>query len=426
VKNLILISLDCVRPDALGVYNPAGPDRTNWRYRLARWFRGGYSHTPNLDAIAEGGLAVEDVFTPAPFTPPAHASIFTGLYPQRHGVRLLMGQRMRADVPTIADVLRARGYQTAAVPAVFILNSETGILRGFDYVDDVEEGFWLERGGHWRDASSVIESFARFLGRRDTSRPFFAFLHFFDAHHEQNLEWTRQLSWAEAYWRRLKWMDRRAVAELLDLLDSLGLTESTGFVLTADHGESLGEHGEEGHGRTLFDSSLKVPLIYALPWLDLSETRFVRKGVSRSIDIAPTVLGLLGFERPEGMRGLDLSDALLDRAPFPKMLAYSETSPIQLYEGDVRAVSPFVGVEKASLRSERWRYIASATGERALYPIGPGGEEPRNVANSHSGLMARFEEKLEDLGTWERPAGAQTPHELDERVARRLKTMGYL
>ncbi|MGD2175470.1 MAG: hypothetical protein PVJ27_08710, partial [Candidatus Brocadiaceae bacterium] len=196
--------------------------------------------------------------------------------------------------------------------------------------------------------------------------------------------------------------------------------------LTADHGESLGEHGEDGHGATLFDSSLKVPLIYALPWLEVDGPRFIQKGVSRVIDIMPTTLSLMGLEPPSGLDGVDLSGALVGREPFPELDAYSETCPIQLYEGDVRAIKPFRGVEIASLRTAEWRYTEAASGARRLYRVPEGESSGRDEASAHPGVVERTAARLRDLGAWDVSPGTQEPIGLDEKTIARLEDLGYV
>jgi len=427
MRNVVLISVDCLREDALGIYNPRGPELAGWRYRLTRRLRGGYSHTPNLDSLACRGVVLRNVFTAAPFTPPAHASILTGRYPMGHGVRLLMGQRMRGDVTTLAGVLRHAGYATAAFPGVFVLNSETGILAGFDYVEDVTDGHYLEgRGGYWRQAIAVVDSFLKFLGRADLRRPFFAFLHFFDVHHQKEARHGRKRGYAEAYWRRLRRMDAEVIPCLLEGLRRLGVEHETALVLTADHGEALGALGENGHGKTLFDVTLKVPLVYVLPWLELPGPVFVNAGVSRTVDIMPTMLSLLGMEPVAGLDGVDLARCLLGDAPFPVLDAYSETSPVQLYQGDLRASKPFRGVEIASLRTSRWRLIETRDHRVALYAVGAEGEEPDDVRSAFPETAQQMSQRLRELGAWRVPRADARVSAVDDATLERLRGLGYL
>jgi len=420
-RNLLLISVDCLRWDAVGA-DQYGEQRG--RTGPFGAFLGRRPCMPCLEALVRRGILVSNVFTSAPFTPPAHASLLTGLYPMRHGVRLLIGQRMRTGVPTLASVLREAGYQTAAFPGVFVLNSDTGILRGADHVADVTEGVWLKRGGHWRPGRQSVKLLAEFLRRRDPHRPFFAFVHVFDAH-----ETLRKLQpgvpLRKAYRRRLRRTDRVFFRPLLRLLRRMSLEQSTCIVVTADHGEGLGET-ERSHGRTLFDATLRVPLLYVVPWLGARfKGMVVDGGISRLVDVMPTVLGLLGLRAPR-TDGVDLSRALLGEEAFPRLDAYSETSPVQLYEGDRRAVKPFQGVELATLRTDEWRLVESAAGERHLYRTGPQGEERQDVAAEHAAVAESMSRRLRELGAWDVPQeGTGEAAPVDEKTVERLRDLGY-
>ncbi len=419
MRNLILLSLDCVRADSLKAYRrPCAGGRLLRGLGLRR------SLTPQLDAIASGGTSVRGVFSVAPVTPPAHASLFTGCYPRRHGVRLPVGQRMDPGVPTLAERLAEAGYATAAFPGAFVINSSTGILRGFQFADDVTEGRWSSRGGHWRMGHLVLESFAEWLGGREGGRPFFAFLHLFDAHHEKELEWTAGLSWDAGYRERLRRLDAEVIGGLLTLLERTGLRGSTGLVVTSDHGESLGEFGEQGHGASLHDGVLNTPLLVSAPW---EPARGVAAGgVARSIDIMPTTLSLLGIEPPDGIDGVDFSAALRGKEEFPELEAYSECSPLQLFEGAPSAVTAFGGVEMASLRTARWRYVETMGGERRLFPVVRGLQRTADAAQRHPDVAESMSGRLTALGTWERPSVHGESLPVEHGTLRKLSELGYL
>ncbi len=242
--NLVLVSVDTLRADHLSSYGGAAV------------------RTPHLDRIASEGVLYENVSTVAPTTLPAHASLFTGLSPVVHGVHDNVGFYLEDRFQTLASQLKARGYDTAAFIGAFVLDSRFGLDRGFDlYDDELEEsedriasGLVVQRRG-----DRVLERALDWLGKRgEGPRPFFAFLHFYDPHtpYEPPI--------LEGYAGEVAYVDS-LVGRLRSFLDERELTERTLLVVTADHGESLGEHGEATHGLFLYQSTLRIPLLLRYP-----------------------------------------------------------------------------------------------------------------------------------------------------------------
>src|SRR5262245_31595548 len=235
--NVLLITIDTLRPDALG------------------WI-GGVNETPALDRLAAGGFRFRHAISPTPLTLPAHTSIMTALVPRRHGVRD-NGQVLGDGIPTLADTLRARGYTTAAFVSGYPLRALFGLDRGFDAYDDRlplgREG-WLERRAD--DTTAAALAWVR------TARtPWFLWVHYYDPHdpYDAHPEFPRHGPRA-AYDSEVAYTDH-AVGNLLQALEATpALT-----VLAGDHAESFGEHGEWTHGFFLYDTTVVVPLVVHWP-----------------------------------------------------------------------------------------------------------------------------------------------------------------
>jgi choline-sulfatase len=173
-ENVVIISLDCVRPEALGCYPQRFPLQIG-RSRKAR--------TPNLDSVAAEGCRFDQAITPAPYTPAAHASLLTGLYPPRHGIRALRGYRLVPDVATLAEIAHADGYRTAAFIGADALSRHYGLQRGFDLYDDVYDRQVRNADlGYRRFGDEITHKAIDWLTENVLGDPFFLFLHYFDAH----------------------------------------------------------------------------------------------------------------------------------------------------------------------------------------------------------------------------------------------------
>lgn len=321
-RNLILISLDTLRPDYLSCYGHARET------------------SPAIDALAARGVRFAQALSAAPWTLPSHATMFTGLYPSRHGVKDY-SHRLPQDSTTLAEVLGEHGFQTFAVINTWnIANPSFEIFQGFapGDVHYVKES--LPGPGATQiianTGARVAETARELLRTRDPGRPFFLFAHFYDAHTdftpepeyrrrfvspyggaldgttgqlyglreagvrlgEADLRFLRELYEAE-----IRQLDQ-VLAGLLAFVDEQGLAEDTLIVLTSDHGEEFQEHGGLLHGRTQYEELLRVPLIVAGP--GVPRGRVVEPTVGL-IDLLPTVLARLGFAPPAHLDGLDLA-----------------------------------------------------------------------------------------------------------------------
>lgn len=314
--NVLVVTFDTVRSDAIGCY---GDPR---------------ARTPRVDALAASGVRFARAIAPAPTTLPSHSTIFTGLDPLTHGVHNNGTFRLGEERTTLAELLGARGYQTAAVIGAFVLEARYGLAQGFaSYEDELQNDGAAKGAAHFveRDATTVTDRALSWLGERKGAEPFFLWTHYFDAH----MPYTAPLEYlrgerrpanaaydAEAVRREYLAEVTYADAELGRLLDALGpeVLAKTIVVFTADHGEGLGEHGEYTHSRLVYEGSLRVPLIVSNPTL-FPTAKTVSDRVVGLVDLLPSVLELLGQETPAGLDGQSLFSGTAD----PARAIYSES-----------------------------------------------------------------------------------------------------
>ncbi|HEY0556959.1 MAG TPA: sulfatase, partial [Thermoanaerobaculia bacterium] len=276
--NLVLITMDTTRADHLGA----------WGYP--------YAHTPNLDALAARGTRFVRCDTAAPITLPSHASILTGLFPPRHGVRDNGTFVLSPKVETLAERLAARGYDTAAVVSAVVLARRQGLDQGFRVYDD-DLGAGYTQGSLVSERTADATTAAALKAMAGLKAPFFLWVHYYDPHEEYRPP-TRFADAARGpsrlYDGEIAFMDEQ-IGELLKRLPA-----GTDVLAVGDHGEMLGEHGEATHGLLLYKAARRVPLLFAGP--DVPAGR-VSDCLVRTVDIAPTLLGLAGA--PVGKLGLD-------------------------------------------------------------------------------------------------------------------------
>ena len=298
--HLVLLSVDTLRADAVGAYGAEG------------------AKTPTIDALAAAGMLFEDAHTTIGKTGPAFASIFTSLYPPTHGARR-NAQRMRSDIPVLAELLGEAGYEAAAFISNWTLRADlVGLNRGFDHYDEEFNQARNAGGVTERDADDIVKATERWLRRRAddeerNGRPLFLWVHFSDPH-SPYLERggftpplpprkTRTAGWQKR-WRYQSevnyvdhWLGRLSEA----IEERLPGPRFTLFL--SDHGESMGEHSYWGHGKNVHWPNTRIPMILAGPGLPTGLEVQAPVGV---VDVLPTVLDLLGIEAPDGLEGQSL------------------------------------------------------------------------------------------------------------------------
>jgi arylsulfatase A-like enzyme/Tfp pilus assembly protein PilF len=394
--NVLLITLDTTRADHLGSYG----------YKPAK--------TPNLDRLAQEGIRFARAYCPAPLTLPSHASIMTGLYPVTHGVRN-NGHDLPSGIRTLAEILKGRGYSTAAFVSSYSVDSRFGIGRGFDVYDDTfrsESPFKTQNAE--RRAEETFAVFSRWLEDNGKNR-FFGWVHYFDPHlpYDPPSPYKEEYD-ANPYDGEIAYMDRY-VGALLEKLKEQGVLERTIVVVAGDHGEGLGDKVELGHGIFLYEETLIVPLIFHNPSI-FPRSQVIESRV-RLVDIAPTILEIIGLKNEAaGMTGQSLVGWL--RGKSRKDLdSLVET----FYPRENFGWSELVG-----LVSGRWKYIQSPRPE--LYDVKKDPGEREDLVSSSSGMAVEMKKKLEKVLLNSSAVGKSTgePAGVRPEDQERLRSLGYV
>ena len=246
IQNVVLISIDTCRADYLSCY--------------------GYLHktTPNIDAIANNSIIFENVISPVPLTLPAHASMLTGTIPPYHGIHDNFNYWLGPSNITLAETLKDNGFTTAAIISAFVMDSQFGLNQGFDIYYDrfdrqANQPEDSERPG--RKTSLLAQKWLE----QNKDQRFFLFLHYYDPHTKYEPPEPFASTFADnLYAGEIAYTDY-CIAQVIQKLKDLGLFDSTLLIITGDHGEMLGEHREQEHGYFIYQSAIKVPLIFKLP-----------------------------------------------------------------------------------------------------------------------------------------------------------------
>ncbi len=419
VPNVLLIVVDTLRADHLSCYG--------WGERTS----------PNIDRIASEGVLAERMICQAPQTLPSFCTILTGTYPPTHGVRANGRFALSPDAITAAELFREQGYRTGAILAGFPLDSRFGLDQGFESYDDEmtshrpmagmkewDDGSFLWLGNsveNFENTADVVTGKAvRWLGDGD-NRPFFLMVHYFDPHHDYAPPERFRGEFAHLYSGEVAFVDEQ-IGVLLDEIENEGIRRNTLVVITADHGECLGELGRYQHQEYLTEGALHVPFIASWPGV-LSEGLRL-KGLCRSVDILPTLCGLTGIESPERLEGVSLAGAL-ERGRTGDPSCYSETL-FGLLEGNTGRV-------RRGITSGRWRFIANERRRRGREPEKLGDElydletdpiEENNLMSSSPDERAEMKALLERF-LREHPEKKAIPLRPDRDAMKKLKALGY-
>lgn len=396
--SVLLISVDTLRADRVGAYG----------YRAAS--------TPAMDALAARGLRFEQAATVTPLTLPAHTSLLTGTFPGFHGVRDNASFYVGDELTTLAEVLRGRGYRTGGFIGAYVLDRRWGIAQGFDhYFDDFDlSRFEMAAGldAAQRPGSEVVDhALAWLTSIRD--QPFFAWVHLYDPHspyvppepYRSRFPATMQ----GAYDGEVASADAQ-IGRLIDYLRTSGDFDKTIVVVVGDHGESLGEHGEQQHGFFVYEAAMHIPLIVAGPAVPV---RSVADQV-RIVDVMPTVLDLVGASIPAAVQGTSLLP--LGRGGKLDLLAFGETWYPRYHYG---------WSELTAVRDGRYKFIAAP--RRELYDTqrDPGETEDLSAANPRT--ADALERALREMAArTSASAPAQAPRSVDPEAEERLRALGYV
>jgi choline-sulfatase len=361
---------------------------------------------PELSALAARGVTFVDAVAHAPLTVPAHASLMTGLLPPQHGVRDNAGFALPASRVTLASALRNAGFRTGAFVGAYVLARHTGLDRGFERYDDEfdRRAARITLTSLERRAAEVTDRAARWI--REGSQPFFAWVHLYDPHAPYAAPPAFANRFPDRPYDAEVAASDFAIGELLRALPS-ATRDDTLVVVTSDHGESLGEHGEREHGIFVYDATLSVPLVIAGP--GAAPGRRVAAQV-RHVDVAPTVMALVGQPWTQG-GGLNLLALMNGATEDDPRLSYAESAFGQLHFG----WSPL-----RSLRDGEWKYIEAPAPE--LYDLRQDGSERENLYANRKPLAAGM---AQHLTRYAKPEGP-TEETTDSFTAEALRSLGYV
>jgi arylsulfatase A-like enzyme len=386
-QNLVVITLDTTRPDRLGCYGNHEID------------------TPNLDRLCERGVVFSRAVATAPSTLPSHASIFTGLYPRHHGARANALYHLGNEQQTLAEVLSENGYETAAFVSAFVLDSKFGLAQGFDHYDDDVLASNTPMGFANRRGDVTTERAIQWL-EKPRSRPFFMWVHYFDAHAPYDPPAPFAGRYAQPYDDEIAFVDQQ-VGRLLTALEASGDRETL-IVVAADHGEGMGEHGEWSHALLVQESTLRIPLIlYSRTGLPAGLNVAAR--VSQ-VDMMPTMLSLLGIGLPSDLDGVDLTVS-----PNPDRPVLAETIEGRAYYGWARLTALYRGPLK---------YVEGPNPE--LYDLGSEPLERTNVIGARAEDAAAMRRELRVLEGVAANELTVTADRLESDDVERLAALGYV
>jgi arylsulfatase A-like enzyme/Flp pilus assembly protein TadD len=394
--NVVVITIDTLRADHLGCYG----------YHQIR--------TPNIDALAADGARFERAYSAVPVTLPSHTVMFTGTYPMLSGMHDFAANKLGPGQPTLASVLKEHGYTTGAVIGSAVLDSRFGLNRGFDFYYDHFDFNRLQESNleeMERPGNLVTDVTLDWLSK-NAQKKFFLWMHLYDPHYP----YRPPAPYASEYKDRpydgeIAFADSQ-VGRLIRFLKSRGLYANTMIVLSGDHGESLGEHGEKTHGFFIYNATLHVPFIIHLPGKALHET--VVNPVSLA-DLMPTVLQFLKLDIPTQVQGRSLANLMKTKKADDARVLYDETFLPRLH---------FNWSELRGAETENYHFIDAPKPE--LYDLTNDPGETRNLFPEKKAVGEEMRARLSKL-IQEYSAGPELAEKtgLDPALMERLKSLGY-
>ncbi len=398
--NLVIVTLDTTRADRMGAYGNKDIE------------------TPAFDRIAREGVLFDNAVSSAPLTLPVHSSMFTGKFPPEHGVRDNGGFFLGPEQLTLAEVLQSKGYRTGAFIGAYVLDSKWGINQGFDtYFDkfDLSESKAVSLGAIQRPGNEVVDQALPWIDQVK-DQPFFAWVHLYDAHSPYRPPEPFATTYkAHPYNGEIAFADSQ-VARVLARLEALHVADRTVVMILGDHGESLGDHGEQSHGFFVYNSTTHVPFAIRAPGVTSSNgPRHVADPV-RSVDVMPTALDLLGFAPPGGISGRSLRPLLTGAARELNLDAYSEAMyPLHHYGwSDLHA-----------LRNGRYKIIDAPRPE--LYDMDRDPAEQTNLYQDRRQLGDTMIAQLRAMeASFAQTKAALPAADVDPEARQRLAALGYV
>ncbi|HXU29298.1 MAG TPA: sulfatase-like hydrolase/transferase [Thermoanaerobaculia bacterium] len=388
---VIVVSIDTLRSDRLPIY---GSKRIE---------------TPAIDALAREGIVYERAYSQIPLTLPSHTSILTGQFPADHGVRDNTGYLFEAAKhPFLPLLLKKAGFATGAAVSSFVLRGETGLGDGFDYYEGAIDLRTGEALGRSQRPGGETAALALDWAKKQGSGPFFLLLHLYEPHSPYEPVEPFRSRYANPYDGEIATADA-IVGRFFDALREAGIYDRATIILLSDHGEGLGDHGEEEHGILLYREALQVPLIMKLPKGRLGGRR-VAAPVGL-VDVAPTVLQLAGVALPADLDGKPLPVETNEKpAAGAARTIYAETFYPRLHLG---------WNELTSLIRGPHHLIQGPAPELFDLTADPG--EKNDVLRAE---RRTYSEMRAELAKIERPLAK--PAEVDPETAQKLAALGYL
>ena len=415
--DILIITVDTLRFDRLSLHGYPRPT------------------TPHLDALLSRGVRFTDARVPEPLTAPAMSSMLTSLYPHEHGITR-NGLRLRPGLPSLGTILKRHGYETAAFIANWTLKDKlSGLGEHFESFNEVFTRkrwmglFFSEATGEdlTREALAWIEGY-----QRRSRRPFLAWVHYVEPHepyrfHRElapglGIATGGEVTKADRYDTEVAFVDR-AIGELVAGLGKLPRSVEPLIVFASDHGESLGEHGYWGHGRHLYEATLHIPL--GLTWEGRIEPRAIDAPASL-LDVAPTVLGLLGLSAPVPFRGFDWAPVLSGDVEPP----VERVTHHQAHKGAVQggsASSRRQGLLAVGrIAGDRKEILRVRSRKRKVFDLARDRAERDDLADSDAGPSAELDSWLEEVREGLAASDELPPPSLDAESLEQLRALGYI
>ncbi|HSQ34734.1 MAG TPA: sulfatase-like hydrolase/transferase, partial [Candidatus Binatia bacterium] len=372
--------------------------------------------TPHLDRLAAEGTLFETCIAQTPLTLPAHTTILSGTYPLFHQVRDNGGFLVPDKLELIAETLQKQRVATSAFIAAYVLHSKWGINQGFDhFADDFDLAKYksISLGKVQKRAGEVLAEAETWLGENGRKR-FFSWIHLYDPHTPYDPPPPFREQYRDHPYRgEVAYMDSE-LGKFFDFLKAEGLWDNTIIIVVGDHGESLGEHNEQGHGFFIYESTVRVPLIIRAP-RPFPAQRVTR--IVQQVDIVPTILAMLDVPQPAQVQGRPLLKLLLDRPETGFDSAYSETFYPRLHFGWSELVARYSG---------KWKYIQAPRAE--LYDLDADRGEERNLERRFSYDARRLKRGLADFQQQQGRQALAPPGtgRLDRDALEKLAALGYV
>ncbi|MBT3222916.1 MAG: sulfatase, partial [Proteobacteria bacterium] len=392
IGNVVLITLDTVRADHIGCY---GHDKAK---------------TPVIDELASEGMLFERAMSVAPITMPTHSSILTGQYPYRHGARNNGSFPLDTAATTLAERFSQKGYDTVAMVSAMVLDSKYGLDQGFDVYDDDLYAGGAQKMFMFKEvrAEITVDKAIAQLRSAELDSPFFMWMHLFDAHADHQPPPPYDVLFLDQpYDGEIAYVDKQ-LGRLFHAMKEDGLYDDTTIVLVADHGDSLGDHGEQTHGIFVYHSTTHVPLIVKGPTVQPGRAA----GLVSQVDIAPTLVAMAGLE-PMDVDGLSLASTLTrDKAVPRRDGVLLESISVRLNFGwhELRAVETDSKKYIDAPRPEVYDLTTDFGESNNIY----GGEPPYSLARQIDQWEA-----VDDMASLK-------PSRIDKETVNMLEALGYV